>query len=68
MADQEMHLFEGEGLMNIQTIANLSLFPIGVVCTVNAIRAFYMYALSRNDILFILGFAMSSIAVAVFMR
>jgi hypothetical protein len=67
MADQEMHLFGGVGFMNIQTIANLSLFPIGVVCTINAIRAFYMYTLSRNDILFILGFAMSSIAMAVFM-
>jgi hypothetical protein len=53
--------------MNIQTIANLSLFPIGVVCSILAIRAFSMYALSRSDTLFILGFAMSSIAVAVFM-
>lgn len=53
--------------MTIQTIANLSLFPIGVVCTIIAIRAFYMYSLSRSDMLFILGFAMCSIAVAVFM-
>ncbi len=53
--------------MNIQAIANFSLFPVGVVCTINAIRAFYLYRLSRSDVLFILGFAMSSIAVAVFM-
>ena len=53
--------------MNISTIANLSLLPIGVVCTLIAIRAFYMYSLSRSDVLFILGFAMSSIAVAVLM-
>jgi hypothetical protein len=53
--------------MNIQTIANLSLFPIGVVAISIAIRAFYIYALSRSDVLFILGFAMCSIAMAVFM-
>ncbi len=53
--------------MTIQTLANLSLFPIGVVCTLIAIRAFYMYSLSRNDVLFILGFSTASIAVAVFM-
>ncbi len=53
--------------MNIQAIANLSLFPIGVVAIIIAIRAFYIYSLSRSDVLFILGFAMCSIAMAVFM-
>jgi hypothetical protein len=53
--------------MNIQTVANLSLFPIGVVAIIIAIRAFYVYALSRSDVLFILGFAMCFIAMAVFM-
>ena len=53
--------------MTLQTLSNFSLIPIGVACTIVAIRAFYMYSLSRSDMLFILGFAMCSIAVAVFM-
>ncbi len=53
--------------MDIQTIVNISVFPVGVVCAIIAIRAFYMYSLSRSDILFILGFAMSSIALGIFM-
>jgi len=53
--------------MDIQTVANFLLFLIGVLCIIIALRAFFLYSLSRNDVLFILGFSMSSIAVAAFL-
>ncbi len=53
--------------MTISTLANVSTIPIGVVCVIIAIRAFYMYALSRSEVLFVLGLSMCFIAVAVIM-
>lgn len=53
--------------MTISQIANLMSIPIAVVCLSISIRAFYVYNLSRSDILFMLGLAMATIGVGTFM-
>jgi hypothetical protein len=52
--------------MTISQVANLMSIPIAVVCLSISIRAFYIYNLSRSDLLFVLGLAMASIAVGTF--
>jgi hypothetical protein len=52
--------------MTISTIANVITFPIGIVCLIISLRAFHVYRLSRNEVLFILGLSMASIAAAAF--
>ncbi|HEY7416646.1 MAG TPA: hypothetical protein VH593_15765, partial [Ktedonobacteraceae bacterium] len=51
--------------MDINTIANAASVPVGLVCLALAIRAFYLYVLSRSDVVFVIGFAMASIALAI---
>jgi len=53
--------------MTISQVANLMSIPIAVVCLSISIRAFYIYNLSRSDMLFVLGLSMASIAVGTFM-
>src|SRR5437879_5628015 len=50
----------------ISQIANLMSIPIGTVCLIISLRAFYVYRLSRSDMLFVLGLAMASISLATF--
>jgi hypothetical protein len=52
--------------MSINAIANLISFPVGIVCLILSIRAFYIYSLSRSELLAVLGFAMGSIATGIF--
>jgi hypothetical protein len=52
--------------MTISQIANLMSIPIAVVCLSISIRAFYIYHLSRSDMLFVLGLAMASIGIGTF--
>jgi hypothetical protein len=40
--------------------------PIGTICLIVSLRAFYIYHLSRNDMLFILGMSMASISLGTF--
>jgi hypothetical protein len=49
--------------MTISQVANLMSIPIAIVCFSISIRAFYIYNLSRSDMLFVLGLSMASIAV-----
>src|SRR5947209_3279443 len=53
--------------MTISQIASLMSIPIAVVCLSISIRAFYVYNLSRSDMLFMLGLSMATIGVATFM-
>ena len=50
----------------ISQIANLMSIPIGTVCLIISLRAFYVYRLSRSDMLFVLGLAMASISLGTF--
>lgn len=52
--------------MTISQIANLMSIPIGTVCLIISLRAFYVYRLSRSDMLFVLGLAMATISIATF--
>jgi hypothetical protein len=52
--------------MTISQAANLMSIPIAVVCLSISIRAFYIYHLSRSDMLFVLGMSMASIGVGTF--
>ena len=51
--------------MSLSEIANLASIPVGLVCLTLSIRAFYLYAFSRSDVVFVIGFALSSIALAI---
>jgi hypothetical protein len=53
--------------MTISQVANLMSIPIAVVCLSISIRAFYIYHLSRSDMLFVLGMSMAAIGVGTFM-
>lgn len=53
--------------MTISQIANLMSIPIAVVCLSISIRAFYVYNLSRSDMLYVLGMSMASIGIGTFM-
>ncbi|GHO46659.1 hypothetical protein [Ktedonospora formicarum] len=50
--------------MPIPVIANLMSIPIALVTMAIAIRALFMYRLSRSDMLLVLGLAMGSISIA----
>lgn len=52
--------------MDINTIATFISFPVGIVCMIIAIRAFYAYAYSRSEMLLVLGLAMTSIALGIY--
>lgn len=52
--------------MTLSQIANLMSVPIAIVCLFISLRAFYVYNLSRSDMLFVLGLAMASISIGTF--
>jgi hypothetical protein len=52
--------------MSINAVANFISFPVGIVCLILSIRAFYIYSLSRSELLAVLGLAMGSIATGIF--
>lgn len=47
--------------MTNSQVYNLMALPIALVCLIISLRAFYMYRLTRSDMLFILGLAMATI-------
>jgi hypothetical protein len=51
--------------MSNQALANATFLVLGIVCFVLAIRALYVYYLSRNDLLFIIGVSMADIGISV---
>jgi hypothetical protein len=53
--------------MTISQIANLMTVPIGTVCLFISLRAFYIYNLSRSDMVYVLGLSMAFIATGVFL-
>ncbi len=48
--------------MSISTIATIMSVPIAIICLFISLRAFYVYNLSRNDMIFVLGLAMAVIS------
>lgn len=52
--------------MDINTIATFISFPVGIVCMIIAIRAFYVYFFSRSEMLLVLGLAMTSISLGIY--
>ena len=52
--------------MTISQVANLMSIPIGIVCLFISLRAFYIYNLSRSDMVYVLGLSMASIAAGTF--
>jgi hypothetical protein len=53
--------------MTISEIANLMSIPIGIVCLFISLRAFYIYNLSRSDMVYVLGLSMACIAAGTFL-
>jgi hypothetical protein len=53
--------------MTISEIANLMTIPIGIVCLFISLRAFYIYNLSRSDMVYVLGLSMACIAGGTFL-
>jgi len=53
--------------MAISDIANLMSIPVGIVCLFISLRAFYIYNLSRSDMVYVLGVSMASIATGIFL-
>jgi hypothetical protein len=51
--------------MSNQALANATFLVLGIVCFVLAIRALYVYFLSRNDLLFIIGVSIADIGISV---
>jgi hypothetical protein len=51
--------------MNNTILANTTFLVLGIVCFVLAIRAFYVYALSKSNYLFVIGLSMADIGVSV---
>jgi hypothetical protein len=51
--------------MNNQWLANATFLVLGIVCFVLAIRAFYVYVLSKSDFLFVIGLSMADIGISV---
>jgi hypothetical protein len=49
--------------MPISQIANLMSVPIGVICLLISMRAFYIYQLSRSDMILVLALSMASISI-----
>jgi hypothetical protein len=52
--------------MNVSLAASYIALPISIVCLFITIRAFYIYSLSRSDMLFVLGLSMASISLGTF--
>ncbi len=52
--------------MNVSSLASIIALPISIVCFFISIRAFYIYFLSKSDILFVLGLSMASISLGTF--
>lgn len=52
--------------MTIAQVANLMSIPIGVICLLISIRAFYIYSLSLNEMIFVLAFSMAFISIGTF--
>lgn len=52
--------------MTISQISNLMSIPIGAICLGIAIRALYIYRLSLNDMIAVLGFSMLLISMGTF--
>src|SRR5579859_988399 len=53
--------------MTVSEIANLMSIPIAFVCLFISVRAFYIYNLSRSDMVYVLGVSMSCIAIGTFL-
>lgn len=51
--------------MNNQALANMTFLVLGIVCFILATRALYVYALSRNNILFVIGVSIGDIGISV---
>lgn len=51
--------------MNNQVLANATFLVLGIVCFVLAIRAFFVYSLSRSNFLFVIGLSMADIGFSV---
>lgn len=51
--------------MNNQWLANTTFFVLGIVCFILAIRAFYVYVLSKSDFIFVIGLSMADIGISV---
>lgn len=52
--------------MSISQLATLSSVPIAVICLFISLRSFYIYQLSRSDMIFVLGLAMAVISSGTF--
>jgi hypothetical protein len=52
--------------MNVSSLASIIALPIAIVCFLISVRAFYGYAISRSDMLFVLGFSMALISLGTF--
>ena len=52
--------------MDINSLASITSFPAGVACLIISIRAFYVYSLSHREVLSIIGLAMGTIALSIF--
>jgi hypothetical protein len=52
--------------MTVSQIATLMALPIAIICLIISIRAFYVYSLSLNNMIFVLGLAMAAISVGTF--
>jgi hypothetical protein len=51
--------------MNNQVLANTTFLVLGIVCFVLAIRAFFVYALSKSNLIFVIGLSMADIGISV---
>jgi len=49
--------------MSISLIANLMSLPIGIICLLLSIRAFYIHHISHSDMLLVLAISMASISL-----
>ena len=52
--------------MTIPQVANMMSIPIGIICLLISIRAFYIYTLSFNDMIFVLALSMAFLTIGTF--
>jgi hypothetical protein len=52
--------------MTISQVANLMSLPIATICLFISLRAFYIYNLSRSDMIYVLGISMALISIGTF--
>ena len=52
--------------MSVSSLGSYIALPIAITCFFVSIRAFYIYSLSRSDMLFVLGLSMASISLGTF--